>query len=208
MSQRILKKLRREAAANPKKAAILGMLSLAALYFWAPLVRQWTAPGQNAASSAAAPAVMPVASAAPMAGGIMTPAGAAAPLPANLHWRELAAAIDRDPRMQPVKPKQGSNAARDPFVAPQAAVAEELGPATEELAEEAKTPDELGLVLSSTIVGATRRTAVVNGKVYGPGRELHAEDGVVFVVKQIEPWGIVLERAGRRFELELPKPAP
>jgi hypothetical protein len=205
----ILKKLRREATANPKKAAILGLLSLAALYFWAPLLRQWTAPERNAASSGSASPAVPVASAAPMAGALATPpVAAAAPAPASLHWRELAAAIDSDPRMQPVKPKHDSNAARDPFVAPKAEVVQERGPETGELADAGKTPDDLGVFLSSTIVGAARRTAVVNGKVYGPGRELHADDGVVFVVKQIEPWGIVLERAGRRFELELPKPSP
>ena len=76
------------------------------------------------------------------------------------------------------------------------------------LVETEITPGQLGLVLSGTIVGGERSTAVINGKVYGAGRELKAAEGVVFVVRQIEPWGIVLERAGRQFELALPRPTP
>ena len=97
---------------------------------------------------------------------------------------------------------------REPFAFP-AVPAESPPPAEQEAVVETElTPRQLGLVLSGTIVGDGRSTAVINGKVYGAGRELKAAGGVVFVVRQIEPWGIVLERAGRRFELALPRPTP
>ena len=35
---KLARQLRREAMANPKKAAVLGLLLLVALYFWGPLV--------------------------------------------------------------------------------------------------------------------------------------------------------------------------
>ncbi len=100
-------------------------------------------------------------------------------------------------------------AVRDPFVAPRRPEKPQQADETQQrIVNEEKTPADMGLVLSSTIVGSGRRTAVINGKVYGPGRELKAADGVVFVVRQIEPWGIVLERAGRQFDLALPQPTP
>ena len=37
----IAKQLRREATANPKKASVLGLLAVVALWFWAPLVWGW-----------------------------------------------------------------------------------------------------------------------------------------------------------------------
>lgn len=204
MSNKFLKKLRREATANPKKAALLGMLLLAAVYFWAPLIRQWTNPTSETAvatSPAAPPAAAPVSSPA---------AGATAPAPPpkpNIHWRDLAKAMEGDPRMRPAD-RTTDPSPRDPFAVQKSAEQEEQAKVDEPVVEKEVTPGEAGLVLSGTIVGERRRTAVINGKVYGPGRELKSADGVVFVVRKIEPWGIVLERAGRQFELALPRPTP
>ena len=39
--ERFAKRLRREVIANPKKAAILGIMLLVAIYFWTPLVMGW-----------------------------------------------------------------------------------------------------------------------------------------------------------------------
>lgn len=225
MSTPFLKKLRREATANPKKAGLLGLLLLVAVYFWAPLLRQWTRSAENAPDTSAAAPPAAATSAPPAAatsgGAVAPPLAAATPVgtptlsapaaapsaPPKFHWKQLVAAIESDPRMRPVEPPAGLVAQRDPFIDPRPpAIAEAATEVAGERSEDV-TPGELGLVLSSTIIGHQRRTALVNGKVYAAGRELEARDGVVFVVRDIEPWGIVLERAGKRFELELPRPS-
>lgn len=208
VSHPLLKRLRREATANPKKAGLLGLLLLVAAYFWAPLLRQWISTLENApetSTAAAAPAVdVPPTTAA----NAPTPslANMPAPAPPKFHWRHLAQAIETDPQMRSAAPTAEPGAQRDPFVDPRPPVVAQAVPDPEPVRDDL-TPGELGLVLSSTIVGESRRTAVINGKIYVPGRELEASDGMVFVVSRIEPWGIVLERAGKQFELELPRPS-
>ncbi|MBW8884592.1 MAG: hypothetical protein JF612_07410, partial [Planctomycetia bacterium] len=39
--EKLAKQLRRDTAANPKKAAALGLMILVALYFWGPLAWKW-----------------------------------------------------------------------------------------------------------------------------------------------------------------------
>lgn len=211
MSTPFLKKLRREAVASPQKAALLGLLLLAAAYFWAPLLRQWTSSPENAAESTAAqpPTAPASANSAPIATGNPTAtASAVAAAPPKFHWRQLAEAIEHDPLMQPLPPAAHLDAKRDPFVDPQPPQTAQIAPESERPREDEATPGELGLVLSSTIVGPARRTAVVNGKVCTLGGELASGEGRVFVVTRIEPWGVVLERGGKQFELELPRPSP
>ena len=41
---KLAKQARRDLLANPKKAAILGLMLLVALYFWGPLLWKWFAP--------------------------------------------------------------------------------------------------------------------------------------------------------------------
>ena len=50
---KLTKQLRRDIAANPKKAAALGLMVLVALYFWGPLVWSWFAPAAARESSKA-----------------------------------------------------------------------------------------------------------------------------------------------------------
>ena len=212
VSNTFMKRLRREATANPKKAGILAALLLVAAYFWAPLVRQWTSSSTEstetavAATSASVPVQTPpqTSPSVPVAGG-QPPSSP--PTRASVDWRQLASAIDQDPRMRPVGPND-QEISRDPFVAPARPEVETAVGIEESLATEEKTPTELGLFLSGTIVGPSRRTAVVNGKVYVSGGELKAAEGTVFIVRQIEPWGIVLERSGQQFEVALPRPRP
>lgn len=214
MSTPFLKKLRREAIASPKKAALLGLLLLAAAYFWAPLLRQWTRSPENTAEStpalaASQPLAPPGANLPPVATGSPTAAASAiAAAPPKFHWRQLAEAIQTDPLMRPLPPAAELDANRDPFVDPKPPQTVQATAEPQPPPEDEATPGELGFVLSSTIVGPARRTAVVNGKVCTLGVELASGEGRVFVVKRIEPWGVVLERGGKQFELELPRPSP
>lgn len=221
MTKKLIKKLRREATANPKKAAILGVLLLVAIYFWMPLVSRWISHRKDQAQSSLPPSSAPT-SAPSLASstisatttppgspllGVTAPEGTVTkPAPT---WRELADAIERDPLMRPAAPVMTERVRPNPFGRPQPIEivkdTEEPEP-NESLANDAQ-PAELGLVLSSTVVGTARQTAVINGKVYTLGREVPAADGALFMLTDIQPRRIVLKRAGREFELKIARPA-
>ena len=44
---KLVKQIGRDAAANPKKAALLGVMAVLALYFWAPLLVGWFSPSKR-----------------------------------------------------------------------------------------------------------------------------------------------------------------
>src|SRR5271163_3077521 len=94
-------KLRREFLRNPKKGAALGGLCLVALWFWAPLVKDWIAPAAKqplppakpaiaTTGGGASPAAVPVAGHGPT----LAPTGAASAhfAPANAAPANAAAA--------------------------------------------------------------------------------------------------------------------
>ena len=218
-AKRLTRRLRRELTANPKKAAVLGLLVLVALYFWAPLVWRWIAPGNSRAKPAKAAATnegMP-----PVLSGLApSPKSARGrnattqekKLPPSRPWDEVARWIENDPRMKPAGELPNS---RDPFHAVAREVAEK--PKSEEIkaaaaeAAAAMTPEKLGLVLSSTLIGPQRRTALVNGRAYEQGGTIHgAKDGrqFAFTLSEVHPRRIVLVREGKRYELTIPQPAP
>jgi hypothetical protein len=205
--KRVSKQLRREAAAHPKKAGILGLLCLVALWFWAPLVWRWidkedtatkaSVAGQAATSAPRILADVPVASAA-------APNKSESP---KYPWHQVAQWMDNDPRTTATNPLPGR---RDPFLAsPTEAATARLEAERGEALVEA-TPEGLGMVLSSTIVGPHRRVAQINGKPYRLGETVRlAKDGqqIDFTLAAVYPRRIVLERKGEQFELKIPSPA-
>ena len=79
------KKLRREIAASPKKAALLGLITVAALYFWAPLVLGWL--GKDKATPSAEPT--PAAAAEPSATQPAPPTAVADAPPSLPSWEQV-----------------------------------------------------------------------------------------------------------------------
>jgi hypothetical protein len=205
--QKLQKRALRELKASPQKAAMLALLAVVAAWFWAPLVFKSRS---NAAPTpvAAAPTAVPSASPAPIASTPGNPS--TAPKPRH-PWQEVAARIERDPHMQPatltVLAKE-----RNPF-APLAAIAaiempasaldakKQAGEDSEEEAVPAR-PDDLGLVLSSTLVGRKRRAALISGRTYELGSKISVE-GEAFRLVEVEPSRIVLERDGQQYTLSI-----
>jgi hypothetical protein len=210
---RLTRKLRRELTANPKKAAVLGLLALVAMYFWAPLVWGWVG-GRGKAEKAAAKVApvegVPVPLTATAQAVSAVPQGTSnqtkESLPAH-PWDRLAQWMDQDSRMQP--PAGEFADSRDPFQAVEETIAE---PETEESEKEetAATPEDLGLVLSSTLVGPQRSIAMINGKPYRQGRTVELKKNgqtLEFVLKEVHPRRIILQRQDKQFELTIPRPA-
>ncbi len=210
---RIVRQLRREATGSPKKAAVLGLSAVVALWFWVPLVWGWISPEDTETEIAAATPVAEASSALPVAtapGPAVTPQQVQRP---RHTWQQLVRWMDNDPRTLAANFAAG---VRDPFATPPSQLAvvepEDLPEDEPEEVRPDVTPENLGMVLSSTIVGPRRRVARIDGVLYRPKDTVKLDrDGqqIEFKLAEIHPRRVVLDRDGNRFELKaLKKTAP
>jgi hypothetical protein len=205
--KRIAKQLKREATAHPTKAALLGLLAVVALWFWAPLVWGWIAEDdQTIGAVVTEPAAeSPAAPSPPTSAGARTTSKQS---DAPQHpWQQLVQWMDSDPRTSAA---QAVPEIRDPFVGCKTEVAERLPEEETEKVQVEVTPQSLGMTLSSTIVGPRRRVALINGKTYRQGQTVTAtRDGqeYVFTLTEVHPRRIVLRYQAKQFELIIPSPA-
>ena len=202
MSSKLVRKLRREMTANPKKAGMLGLMVLVAGWFWAPLLSDWFGGGT-------APPPVPVVTA--ETSPVNSPAASTVPQPVvtpsqKLTWQEIAARIDADLLMRPTADLANVD---DPFRAPPPPEPEEK-PVEKIVVKSIVTPAAAGLSLTSTMIGPRRRSARVLGKSYGIGDHIVGADKILgeveFTVVDIEPRRIVLERDQQQFDLAIPAP--
>jgi hypothetical protein len=198
------KQLRREAGANPKKAAFLGIAALVAVYFWAPLMWKWI--GKSNPEPPAVAGV--VADTAPAAATPAADVSAKATAPDRASWKQLIQWMHNDPRTMTALPLTNI---RDPFESPAIAMAEPaiLDPSRPK--PPSITPTAAGLVLTSTIIGPQRRIAQINGKIYVVGQMIDAVNekegvGAAFRLVEVDPRRAVLESGGQRFDLSIPEP--
>jgi hypothetical protein len=182
------------------------VLALVGLWFWVPLVAKWLDKTDTEAAintpvaatmpqprNPAAPAVTTTTGNVSLGAPALTAAGSRRP------WQQLLASIERDARM---KPATDLGSGRDPFhpldekkVKRAAAVVEKPD----------LTPADAGLSLSSTIVGAGDRTALIGRDVYREGDTIATTHGEgKFRLVEIRPREVVLERSGKLYRLDLP----
>ncbi len=204
---KLTKQLRREVTANPKKAAVLGLLAAVALWFWAPLVWGWVASdGENTAeaveSDTDTPPDMPIGHAEKSK--TMQQKTEAPQHP----WRQVVEWMEDDPLTSTANTIINK---RDPFQMQRPEVVEEtVEPKVEpETVQKDLTPEELGLVLSSTIIGTHRRLAQINGKIVELGRLVNVtkdDRRYEFRLVEVQHRMVVLQRNSDRFELRIPVP--
>jgi hypothetical protein len=202
-------RVQREIKAKPLKAAGLGVLLVVAAYFWAPLVRGYLGGGQTAAGPpAASPA--PTASAASQStvSTSTSPGQAAAAggtTSAAYDWRKYSKLIDEDAKMREGAALSGP---RDPFVSPQPPAPSEP-PKSAQSEAQPITPADAGLLLTTTLLGARKKIAEINGKSYTIGQRVKIVGDDLrasFRVVEIHPRRVILESQGRRYELKIPRP--
>jgi hypothetical protein len=204
VNSKLIRRLRREAKANPAKAAALAIVVLVAIWFWAPLVVHWCSPAAAPAEeiAAAGPAVQP------SVDGASRIAPADAPIAPAVPWQQLVRAIEQDPRM---RPSRRLGEWRNPFGPSAAALAAELAAAKGSQQKKIKRapppellPADAGLVLNSTLVGNGRRMALIGGEPYWEGDAVPAAHGDGnFKLVEISPRQVVLERQGKHYDLEI-----
>jgi len=195
----LIKQLRREAARNPAKAGVLGLLVVVALWFWAPLVWGWI--GSREGTSQPSPILPPQVTS--NASGAAPASTATAAAPATT-WQQLVEWRKQDPRTTAADTLKTR---RDPFHAIPAPVVEAEVKAAPKAAPVVLTPEQLGLKLSSTVVGSDRRVALINGRIFREGQVIKCgkeAQEILFRLAEIHSRHVVLERDGHRFELAIP----
>ncbi len=211
---KLFRQIRREAARSPQKAAVLGLLALVAVWFWVPLMLDWIrGDGQkkaNAATEETFPAGLEFATA-------HNPMAATAPdaqpqeeVPSD--WQEVVTWLQEDPLTHAAEPIASS---RDPFVTVDFPPVHPslLHPVQEETQEETGqlpewTPKQIGLTLTSTLVGPGQKLALISGKAYHPQDTIvatHASQQIEFTLAEVHLRHAVLLREGKTYELRIPR---
>lgn len=199
-SNKLIRRIRRELIANPKKAAVLALLLAVAVWFWMPLIETMlgrkpieeataTVPGSAAANS--------------LANAANPTASGEAVKSTSVPWKQLVDWIHDDPMMQPKLPLTG---ARNPF-----APSESHRLAREQVERSVQppppdvTPEQMGLALRSTVIGLRNKTAMINERAYHEGQIVKASKGNDrFKLVQIATNYVVLESNGKQYQLKLP----
>ncbi len=123
-------------------------------------------------------------------------------------WSSLTKSLAEDPLFQPADMQL---AVRDPFTMDEeqsplpVLFAEDRVPMSDKESLANKNVAPTGLELRSTIVGRTRRAAMINGQLYQVGKDISA-NGHRFRLTAIESHRVVLTAGDQTFELKLARP--
>jgi hypothetical protein len=196
-------RLQREIQANAKKAALLGVLVLFGCSIWVPMLMRTCASARSFAGVNHGTVPQTAMTTLPRSAG--APVTASHPMTSEF-WSKLTATLAEDSMFQSAD-VQSLN--RNPFqlveipeplpvlFADEPVQAE---PVTSIAAEDARR-----LELRSTIIGRTRRAAMINGQLYQLGRQFQA-DGRQYQLTSIESHRVVLSSGEQTIELTLARP--
>jgi len=194
-------RFKREAKANSKKAGLLAALFAFGCCFWVPMLAKAISPKRaGAATSHFAASAVPAA-AIPNDVVLPPPSGA----DSSRFWSSLETALAEDSMFQSA---DNDSSSRDPFHVeetpePLPVLFAEEPPAKVESKPEQQS--EQHFELSSTIVGRSRRAALINGQVYHLGRKIEA-NGRSYSLTLIESHRVVLTSSEGTIELKLTRP--
>lgn len=198
--QNLWTRFQRDLTLNWKKTAALGVLFLFGCCFWIPMALR-ASPPRRAATVTSAPTRPDETPTSATANSLGSPSTEA-------FWSSLSQSLASDPLFQPA---DTSLATRDPFFLDESLSALPVLFAEESVEKKTEKPiatkevDPTGLELRSTMVGRTRRVAIINGQLCQVGRELLA-NGHSFRLASIESHRVVLTSGNKNFELTLSRP--
>jgi hypothetical protein len=195
--ERLVKQLQRDAKANPKKAALLGLMVLVALYFWAPLVWQWIGPAEGGQRPSAPVALI-------LTDDPAEPGQRLARSQTAFRWDKVQQRISSDPLMASAV---WDAAWTDPF-ASRTAAAGTAAATAEAPGADGRSAEEAGLILTSVLIGGQRRTATINGRTYTEGELVGGGAGArpmstPFRITRVEHGMVEMERDGATYRLEM-----
>ncbi|MDP6442881.1 MAG: hypothetical protein QF805_03720 [Pirellulaceae bacterium] len=210
---KLAKRLTTDLKRSPLKTGFLAIMTVVAIYFWAPLVGSIFGKEKNAAATKAQPTVAtsatPATAATTAANAAVTQTESTTKSTSAMTWQNILKQRDDDETLRP----RAVAVERNPFVWTTAALAviEANSPSPAVIAEASPqaelSPSDVGLQFRGSMIGARRRVATINGRSYLEGSMVEADsqlDGEVsFLLARVLADKVVLERNGREFELPL-----
>jgi hypothetical protein len=202
---KLARQIRRDIAASPKKAAVLGLMVLVALYFWAPMIWGWIKPSGDSAPAVAASDVI-------LEDEPIDPQKAATKKEGRtFSWEKVRRKVAADPRMTPAMFEASWF---DPFRRAEGAAAAVAARQRPQSAASAPLdPSALGLKLTSVAISPRQRSAVISGQKYREGEivPLGKQDdaspaAIEFRLIKVGFHEVQLEYQGQTFTLELSRP--
>ena len=208
---KVTSQLRRDLAANPKKAAALALMVAVALYFWGPLAWKYVkASGAKQNNKANMASLIltddPIEPLQQTKGGSRT----------RFRWEKVRQLIQQDPHMLSAAYDASWI---DPFGKPGASA--EAQPSVETPTEDAAAasaaaaaidPQSLGIVLGGVMIGPRSRLATINGETCREGEVISVADKrdktvtYEFRIVKVSRQSVQLELGGKTFTLELVQP--
>jgi hypothetical protein len=220
-ADKLARQLKKELTRNPKKTIALALVTVVALWFWAPLALKWMGGDAKARAKQAALTAARAAQANPVVDPA-APTEPAAPTAPKIDWAQLLDQIKNDQYMA-----SGTLAAdaRDPF----AATAVEQIAATPTTTTEGSptvtrpmvidpTPESVGLTLEGTFVSRRTRKATISGTTYLQGALVEVStapasnagapptkdpEAIVYQLISVDSHSVKLSRNGKEYELVL-----
>lgn len=201
---KLVRQLRRDLTASPKKAAALGLMALVALYFWAPLVWRWIKPGHtNGKPVVAASEVI-------LEDEVVDPAKSVRKQARAFAWEKVRRKVAADPRMTPALYQTSWS---DPFRPADQRASGSQATSPQLAAGSQVDPVALGMKLTSVAIGSQRRSAIISGAKYHEGELVPSggakgqpATGIEFRLTRIGFYEVQLEYEGKTFTLELSRP--
>jgi len=213
---KLAKKIQRELIKSPAKSALLGLVFLVALWYWAPILCGWLSGAPKTP-----PDIRVVKAEAPESTDLGLVVDAKNVVSRVRDWQTLVKWMDDD---RATRPALLPDAQRDPFGRPKASISEKLiEQIQDEIDDQPSTsggeePDvsDLKLVLGGTIVGTQFRSATINGSSYQQGDVVRVPVGtdsdatdvatgkaIEFELVAIQPSHVLLKRGGKEHRLQL-----
>lgn len=213
---KLLKRLKRDAAASPQKAGALGLMVLVALYFWAPLVMKFLPKGKPKPGATAAGPVI-------LGDDPVLIKAAVHPSSNSTHWDHVREVVAQDRLMlaaehhpswpNPFAPLQRDDKSETKSQPKPEAIQPDLKtlPTAPTIEPEVARQQLSTVSLSSVLVGKRGVSAVIRGKLYRVGDVLsfggdNGAPAVEFRITAIDEQGVDLKYTDKSFRLERPKP--
>lgn len=214
--QGFLKQIVHDLKQSWQKTAVLGVLLLVGMYFWIPPLYR-TVFAKSVTATPTGTATTTPSTPAPSSPGLTTATGTSSSKDSidgksSINWENIAAALQSEPLLQSAEADVsernpfGIDDEQFPLVGLFTPDPEPIEKSIETVAEADadRLPDSL--VLRSTIVGARRKAAFINRRLYLEGSIIDV-DGRAFRLAAVHSRHVVLTQGKHTYELGLPETA-
>lgn len=158
--QKLTKQIKKEAKANPGRTAVLAIVTLVAIYFWAPLLTKLVGGGNK-------PAANPPVTTAPSGEPVAVVANSSTSLADAFPWRRFLEMVRNDSHLASATLPELQHNPFAELEPPMASTAVEVEGKAAPISSAPEIPfDQLGLRLESTLVSSHGGVAMISGKMY------------------------------------------